>query len=354
MRPEKLTSGSARTAAADRSGFSRWERAAGSNGGNVMPTILTADIGGTHSRFAAFRVGADRQLTLIRSLWLATTEFDSMKAMLDRLDNEDFDLPASAADVAVMAVAGPIINETYSNPPNIAWDIDLTELAVAVGLRKSALINDFVAQAFACRSPVMDAARRILPGTIDPAAPLAVIGAGTGLGQAILIPLENGSFAALASEGGHASFPFESATEAQYMAYLLRETGESYVRVETVVSGSGLSRLHHFLTGERLEPAEVASGLTDESRTLRWMARFLGRISRNYALGVLAFGGVYISGGVAAKLPALVTHPEFARTFRNADAMAPLLDRIPVYLNTDEESGLWGAAMKGLQLLPEA
>ena len=316
-----------------------------------MKTILAADIGGTNSRFAAFRTGEDRQLVLVRSLWLNTAEFDSMKTMLDQLEKENFDLPASAADVSVMAVAGPIINKTYSNPPNIDWDIDLSELAGAVGLKKCALINDFVAQAFACRSPVMDAARRIIAGTVDPAAPLAVIGAGTGLGQAILIPLEKGGYTALASEGGHTSFPFESAAEVDYMHYLLQETGEPYIRTETVVSGGGLSRLHHFLTGERLEPAEVAGSLTDESGTLRWMARFLGRVSRNYALAVVAFGGVYISGGVAAKLPELVTHREFARAFRKTDVMSHVLDRIPVFLNADEESGLWGAAMKGMQIL---
>ncbi|MGA9235396.1 MAG: glucokinase [Desulfobacterales bacterium] len=316
-----------------------------------MKTILAADIGGTHSRFAAFRTGKDRQLELIRSLWLNTSEFDSMKAMLDQLEKENFELPASAADVSVMAVAGPIINKTYSDPPNIDWDIDLSELAEAAGLKKCALINDFVAQAFACRSPVMDAARRVLPGTVDPAAPLAVIGAGTGLGQASLIPLEKGGYTALGSEGGHASFPFESAAEVNYMHYLLEDTGEPYVRAETVVSGSGLSRLHHFLTGERLEPAQVARRLTEESGTLRWMARFLGRLSRNYALAVVAFGGVYISGGVAAKLPELVTHREFARAFRKTNVMSHVLDRIPVFLNADEESGLWGAALKGMQLL---
>ena len=69
--------------------------------GTIMKTILAADIGGTNSRFAAFRTGEDRQLELIRSLWLNTAEFDSMKAMLDQLEKENFDLPASAADVSM-------------------------------------------------------------------------------------------------------------------------------------------------------------------------------------------------------------------------------------------------------------
>jgi len=62
---------------------------------------------------------------------------------------------------------------------------------------------------------------------------------------------------------------------------------------------------------------------------------------------VLARGGVYISGGVAAKLPILVTHPAFEQQFFNSRAMAPVLKKIPVYLNTNEDSGLWGAAFFG-------
>ena len=149
----------------------------------------------------------------------------------------------------------------------------------------------------------MDLARRVLPGTVEPRRAAGGYRGGNRSGQATLIPLEKGGYTALGSEGGHASFPFESEAEVNYMHYLLKDTGEPYVRAETVVSGGGLSRLHHFLTGERLEPAQVARRLTEESETLRWMARFLGRLSRNYALAVVAFGGVYISGGVAANYP---------------------------------------------------
>jgi glucokinase len=319
----------------------------------AMPTILSADIGGTNSRFAAFRATDERPLALIRSLWLKTAAFDSLTAMLTHLGKEGFEVPASTADAVVIAVAGPVTDGTYSQPPNIDWDIDLDGLTGALGIKKCALINDFVAQAFACRSPLMDAARQILAGTIDHGAPLAVIGAGTGLGQAALVPLESGGYEALASEGGHTSFPFESTDEIPYMRHLLEETGEPYIRAETVVSGPGLSRLHRFFTGETLEPAQVAQGLTAASKILGWLARFLGRISRNYALEVLALGGVYIAGGVAAKLPELVTHPEFERAFRETDVMGHVLERIPVFLNTDEESGLWGAAMKGRQLLAQ-
>ena len=84
------------------------------------------------------------------------------------------------------------------------------------------------------------------------------------------------------------------------------------------------------------------------------MARFYGRICRNLALQFLAFGGVYIAGGVAAKTPNLVMHPEFKREFCSSKTMGHVLEKIPVSLNSNQESGLWGAALQGVDLLKEA
>jgi len=129
------------------------------------------------------------------------------------------------------------------------------------------------------------------------------------------------------------------------------ELSAPYVETEYIVSGRGLSLVHQFLAGEKLTPAEVSAGLSHDSETLEWTARFYGRSCRNYALQVLARGGVYIAGGVAAKIPLLVMHPAFERQFTNSKTMAPMLKKIPVYLNTNEESGLWGAAFFAAQKL---
>ena len=162
---------------------------------------------------------------------------------------------------------------------------------------------------------------------------------------------DSGQFIAVPSEGGHGSFPFESDREVSFMHFLKGSMDVPLIEVETVVSGSGLSLIHRFLTGDSLEPAAVAKMLTPESETLEWVARFLGRVSRNYALQVLARGGVYITGGIAAKLPQIVTHKEFEKEFRTSAKMAHILEDIPVFLNSNEESALWGCAMLGKQLL---
>ena len=315
--------------------------------------ILAADIGGTNSRFAFFKVAADGKIGLEESIWLKTQEAGSFANLLGQLEASDFALPLKAAQIAVFAVAGPVEKGLYSKPPHIPWDINLSAAAKEYGLKRCVLINDFVAQAFACRSPVIESAQQIIPGKIDPASPLVVIGAGTGLGQAALIPQRSGGYIALASEGGHASFPFENDAELEYMKFLLHVTGEAYVRSDMVVSGKGLSLVHQFLTGQKLQPVAVAAELNEDHRSLKWMARFYGRVCRNFALHILAFGGVYIAGGVAAKIPSLVAHQEFTREFRRSKTMAHVLEKIPVMLNSNQESGLWGSAVQGLGLLNE-
>ncbi|MBN2059384.1 MAG: glucokinase, partial [Deltaproteobacteria bacterium] len=136
----------------------------------------------------------------------------------------------------------------------------------------------------------------------------------------------------------------------EYCKFLYeKKMGTSPVN-NVVVSGLGLSLVHEFLTGQALEPARVSELLTEKSETLHWMARFYGRACRNYALHALALGGVYISGGVAARVPDLVTDDEFSREFHRSETMGHLLKNIPVFLNLNEESGLWGGAMAALSL----
>lgn len=316
-----------------------------------MKKILAADIGGTNSRFACFQLQPDGTLSLAETHWLKTRDARSFLQLLEQLSATEFSLSPAQADVAVFAVAGPVENGGFSDPPNISWQIDLSNARENFDLQRCLLINDFVAQAYACRSPVIKEARQILPGTIVPDAPLAVIGAGTGLGQAALISDENGNFLPVPSEGGHNNFAFESKEELEYRQFLLDKLGSAYVETETVVSGQGLSLVHQFLTGEKLDPAGVTAVITRDSPTMRWAARFYGRVCRLYALQVFARGGVYIAGGVAARVPELVLHAEFKSEFYNSTTMGQILQKIPVFLNSNEDSGLWGAALVGQQIL---
>lgn len=316
-----------------------------------MKKILAADIGGTNSRFAYFQLQPDGSLSLAETHWLKTRDAGSFSQLLEDLSASEFSLSRAQCDVAVFAIAGPVEDGVFSDPPNINWQIDLSNAPENFDLQRCLLINDFVAQAYACRSPIIKNARQILPGAIVPDAPLAVIGAGTGLGQAALISDENGNFLAVPSEGGHNNFAFESKEEYEYMQFLLDRLGSEYVETETVVSGQGLSLVHQFLTGEKLDPAGVTAVIKRDSPTMRWAARFYGRVCRIYALQVFARGGLYIAGGVAARVPDLVLHAEFKGEFYKSTTMGQVLKKIPVFLNSNEDSGLWGAALMGQQIL---
>jgi glucokinase len=316
-----------------------------------MRQILTADIGGTNSRFSHFEWDQAGGLRQVNSIWLETKAYGSFPELMKDFRERAFTLKPEQAEIAVFAVAGPVEGRTYADPPLISWDVDVSRAGAEFGLRNCLLINDFVAQAFACLSPVGEAATRVVPGTVERGGTVAVVGAGTGFGLAALVPDGYGGHVVLPSEGGHATFPFEGDDEHGYAAFLAAETGEIYATPNTVVSGRGLSLLHKYLTGDALAPEEVSARIENAPKTLLWFSRFYARMARNFALQTVATGGLYVAGGVAAKVPEMVTHGAFQEEFRRSDSMAHLLARIPVFLNANEESGLWGAAVRGVQAL---
>ncbi|MDZ7641219.1 MAG: glucokinase [Desulfurivibrio sp.] len=339
-----------------------------------MKNLLCADIGATNSRFAYFTLnpptingddnppaGEPDTLELQAVHWLPTTPDGSLNAQLRALYNTGFPLPAAQTDLAVLAVAGPVSGGgRYSRLPLAGWEVDLAVIEQEFPFAAAVLINDFTAQALAVLAPPGSAAREILPGQADPAGPLAIVGAGTGLGKALLLPGGGSPTAAaptrptplvIPSEGGHADFPFAGGRERDYLEFLRQQRHEERISGNTVVSGQGLAYLHHFLTGEQLAPAAVVKRCHPDSPTLAWAARFYGRVCRNYALETLATGGLYIAGGVAAKAPELLTHAEFAREFHHSPTMGELLQKIPIRLINDQNSGLWGAAIQASLLL---
>ena len=318
---------------------------------NAMKKILAADIGGTNSRFAYFQTDLETTLVLVDTQWLPTTEADSFAQLLELLRSSDFSLPANEADIAVIAVAGPVERDSYCAPPYISWDIDLSREEASNTIQRAVLINDFVAQAYACRFPVGESARNILPGEIISDGTVGVIGAGTALGKAILVPVSTGDFLARPSEGGHGYFPFLSQQEFAFQEFYREKSGQNHITGNLVVSGRGLRYFHWFLTGEELTPPEVTARLTRTSETLAWAAKFYGRVCRDYALEVLARGGLYIAGGVAARTPEILTHDHFRSEFLDSPTMGHLLAKIPVFLMDDQDSGLWGAAFHGRQII---
>jgi glucokinase len=306
--------------------------------------ILTADIGGTNSRFGHFEAIAGREPRLVESCSLSTGSVASFSGLLERMRASGFRLDAMDADRVVLAVAGPVHGGVHCKLTNASWDIDLRDASLPLPLERTSLVNDFVAQALGAGSEYAAASALILQRGEDRPGVFAAIGAGTGLGLCALAPLPGGGCLLLSFEGGHALLAFVLEEEFGFLDFLKRRTGFSYAFGDVVVSGPGLSLLHHYLTGRELAPAAVAQEIGPESTTTRWFARFFGRACRAYALHVLAWGGVSICGGVAAQNPFLVDNADFLHEFTDCPAYGRDLARIPVRLVMAPDTGLHGAA----------
>jgi len=313
-----------------------------------MAKILTADIGGTNSRFALFNA-VNGTLEMKDSIWLKTHEASSFAELLEQLWDSSFSVVPGGVDSVVLAVAGAVRGGVECRKlPNAPWSIDLR--TIDFGAKKACLINDFVAQAFACRTQAVDNATVIQEGTALDQETLVVVGAGTGLGYSALIPSEKG-WAAISSEGGHMAFPFIGKEEAEYAEFNRSESGRKWAEGDSVVTGLGLTLVHKFLTGEELTPTEISARISPESETTKWYARFYGRACRNWAFALMAYGGLYVAGGIAAKNPMFVTVSEFMEEFHNSHIYSDFLHSVPIKLNANEESGLYGAGFYGAQLL---
>lgn len=312
--------------------------------------ILTADIGGTNSRFAAFSVQG-KHITLDRSIWLSTSAADSFEHLLELLANSNFELQPNKADAIIFAVAGPVVDGLKSDPPNIPWDIDLTRVPEKKRGKKALLINDFHAQAYAAFTPAYEDALEIISGTPVESSPIAMIGAGTGLGKSLLVPDFSGNYTPVPSEGGHSFFPFTTKEEIDYAEFLRTKTGSNKIIQDTILSGSGLEHLFEFHTGKKASSPKVVSHFDEHPIVLEWFARFYGRVCHNFVLDTFALGGLYITGGVAAGNPIMIEHEAFHNAFQACEKYGDILCNVPIKLNRNEEAGLWGAAQYGANTL---
>jgi len=322
-----------------------------------MPLLLAADIGGTNSRFALFTLkeapSALPDLELVREQWLPTARYESFTELAHDLrlpDGSPFVPPGTL--LASLGIAGPVQGGSC-RPPNIPWNIHTDEAAAALGIPGVLLVNDFVAQGYACLLAALKMRTRAaleiteLYAGKKNAAPFALVGAGSGCGKALVLPEAR---MVLPSEGGHGEFPFRKDEEA--FANQLRDILGEKIIVDMLVSGDGLCRLFAYHCGENLPPAEICSRLNPprtaaEHKTLSWFARFYGRVCRNFVLNAMALGGLYVTGGMAMRVPVL-ENPAFLESFRDSKDMGRLLQQVPIFHIRSQRAGLWGAAAYGI------
>jgi glucokinase len=300
--------------------------------------ILAGDIGGTKTILRC--VDAAGRAIEHRYESGAHPTFEALLAEFLALAGGQTD---SAVDAACFAVAGPVI-AGRGDVTNLSWVIDAEPLASRFPIGRVSIINDFHAVALGVPLLGPDDLLALHEGSRDRTAPIAILGAGTGLGEAF-VTFAGEVWTVIPSEGGHADFAPQDERQARLYAALHERFG--HVSWERVVSGHGLVNIHSFLGGDETEPARVAELAADgDPLALEAMAIFVdayGAEAGNMALRVLARGGVFLAGGIAAKNVPFFTDGRFIEAFTRKGRFRELLDGIPVHLVTNERVGLLGA-----------
>lgn len=317
-----------------------------------MDIILGADIGGTNCRLGLFKLMKNK-LTMDKAAWVETGSITDAAALMTAFERE-LDVNPTKVSAVSVAIAGPVDDCCRGRLSNGTLEIDFTDLNV--GEKRYFLLNDFMGQAYAVLSPEGEKARLISGEKSGRhSAVKAVIGAGTGLGQALLVPLDGdlkekpAHWIAVASENGHSAFPFVNGAENDFHTFLRTKAHIAYATGDETVTGRGLAALHEFLTGEKLTPAQVGGqALSRDTPTLKWYSRFYARACRNWMLSTMCEGGLWIAGGIAAQNPLVITSDYFLNELYNAPYNNPAWEKflrsVPIYLMEDTNSGLWGSA----------
>jgi glucokinase len=251
-------------------------------------------------------------------------------------------------DAACFAVAGPVMGRTAA-VTNLHWSMDAEKLEQAFSIGRVALINDFAAVALGV--PLL-ADADVVPlqkGDRITTAPIGILGAGTGLGEAVVM-YDGTHWNVIASEGGHGDFAPQN--EEQTRLFLDLHSKLGHVSWERLVSGMGLVNIHNFVTGidkpyDDVIPAEIAAAYDrgDEAarRTVAIFVDIYGAEAGNMALRVLARGGVFLAGGIAARNLEWFTDGRFIDAFLRKGRFETLLRSMPVNLIANPRVGLIGA-----------
>lgn len=326
--------------------------------------LLAGDIGGTKTRIAFFRPKSGK-LSVIREQKFSSRAFTGLAAILKQFLAAEKSKPAAAC----FGVAGPVANG-HCEGTNLPWIIDAKRIEKTFHCGPVALINDLEATAYGIEMLPATAFTVLQKGKAVPHAPIAVIAAGTGLGEAALVWAGN-RYQAVASEGGHADFAPRTEKEILLWKYLAKKF--SHVSYERILSGPGKLDIYYFLRSisNNKEPAWLAEALRkgDASaavseaallkrspvcaEALQLFVSIYGAEAGNLALKVLARGGVYVGGGIAPTILPLLKGGTFIEGFLNKGRLASLLSSIPVKVILDDKAALYGAAHFATRSLTE-
>jgi glucokinase len=315
--------------------------------------LLAGDVGGTKTALALVQNGAIVERQVYPSAAFADLE-TMVRVFVGQRGKE--------IARACFGIAGPVIADSVRTT-NLRWTIEARKLESALGLPRVSLVNDF--HALAAGISLLPASDLVVlnDAPSDPGGPWVLIGAGTGLGEAVLVRVGK-SYEVIASEGGHTDFAPRNEVEIDLLRFLLKR--HARVSYERIVCGRGLVALYEFVR-ERSPASEsarvkeeiaVASGdaapiisrhgiAGDDplcSEALALFVSIYGAEAGNLALKVVARGGVFVGGGIAPKILPRLLDGTFRASFVAKGRLSPLLEATPLKVVVNSDAGLLGAA----------
>lgn len=302
--------------------------------------ILCGDIGGTHARLALAEPGTTNP---VAERYFLCHEYPGFEPLLA----DYLAVTGAKIETGCLAVAGPVSDDgRRAQLTNLPWAINADALAMRFGVDRLRLVNDFAAAAMGVTVAPAEALVPLQVGQPLAGAPRLVVGAGTGLGMAILV-WQGDHWRVLPGEGGHVGFaPLDEAQETVWRAL---RAAHGRVTAERVVSGPGLAAIHRILAGEDIAPAVITEkALTDhDPRARKSLDVFLaayGAFAGDMAMAAMARGGVFLAGGIAGKLLSILPESPFLPAFNAKAEHAEIVRCMPVTVAIDPALGLRGAA----------
>ncbi len=317
--------------------------------------ILAGDIGGTSTRLACFEVQDSRPVVIAEETF-PSRKFKSLEEIAVAFTSGR----KLAIEHACFGIAGPV-QKGRVKTPNLAWTVEASVLASKLGIKTVTLINDLEANAYGVAALTPEEFVVLNTGSPEAQGNLAVISAGTGLGEAGLY-WDGKTHRPFACEGGHCDFAPRTELEIELLHYLMAKF--DHVSYERVLSGPGLFTIYQFLrdTGKGKESPALAAEMRqhDPSATVSRAALagtdpmcvqaldlfvgFYGAEAGNLALKIMSTAGVYVGGGIAPKIIEKLKGPIFKEAFVGKGRMRPLLESMPVRVIMNENTALLGAA----------
>jgi glucokinase len=310
---------------------------------NIPPHLL-GDIGGTHTRFAILKSnGSIDQIKVLKS-----ADYSNLAQAIDHYFDQACQPVLSHG---VIAVAAPVMGDQI-DMTNHHWSIDMDDLCQDMGFNHLSFINDFTALGHAVPVLSDDDLIPIQSGKPDHG-PIGVIGPGTGLGMASVVP-SNGQHIVLEGEGGHVTMPARNPEQAEILHVLWNEY--DHLSAERVLSGDGLINIyqaaHHLkdsepihMTAENITAdAMRADGPIDPVavKTVHHFCDFLGVVAGNLALTIGASGGIYLAGGILPDILPILKQSNFAHYFQAKGRFHDFLARVPIHLITHDVPAFFG------------